>query len=380
MAARKGKARNGPYRRLVVKLGTNILTGGTPHLDMKAMAELVGQVAQLCKEGKEVVVITSGAIAAGRQVLAQIAEGRDIPRRQVLASVGQGRLMHLYDELFGSQGIAVAQALLTKGDLTDRHGYLNARNTLLSLLELGVVPIVNENDVVSVDEIREEIFGDNDSLSAMVANLVDADLLAILTDTEGLYDADPHTHPQARLIRRVDRVDDEVRRWAAGPPGERGSGGMSSKVEAARLAAASGVATVIANGRRPGVLLSLARGEEVGTLFPPTTTRLESRKRWLLSALSRQGRLVVDAGAAKALTTGNRSLLPAGVVAVAGEFDRGEAVAIADEGGRELACGLVSYSSADIQRIKGCRSDEILACLGYEYGEEVVHRNNLVVL
>ena len=375
--SRKGEA--AALNRIVVKLGTNILTGGTPHLNLESMAGLVGQVAQLGRDGKQVVVVSSGAIAVGRQVLGQVGEGRDVPSRQVMASVGQSRLMHLYEELCGFQGIIVAQALLTKGDVTDRHGYLNARNTLLSLLELGVVPIVNENDVVAVDEIKEEVFGDNDSLSAVVANLVDADLLAILSDIEGLYDADPRTHLDARLVRRVEKVDDEVRSWA-GPPGERGRGGMASKVEAARVAAASGVATVIASGKMSGVLVRLARGEVMGTYFQPTASRVESRKRWMLSALSRKGRLVVDAGAAKALTSGNKSLLPAGVASVVGEFDRGEAVAIAEDGAQEVACGIVNYSSEEVQRIKGCRSDQISECLGYEYGEEIVHRNNLVVL
>ncbi len=379
MGAKNQKGEAAAYSRIVVKLGTNILTGGTPYLNLESMAGLVGQVAQLRRDGKQVVVVSSGAIAAGRQALGQVAERRDVPSRQVLASVGQSRLMHLYEEFFGFQGIIVAQALLTKGDVLDRHGYLNARNTLLSLLDMGVVPIVNENDVVAVEEIKDEAFGDNDSLSAVVANLVDADLLAILTDIEGLYDADPRVNPEARLVTRVEKVDKEVMSWAGGA-GERGHGGMASKVEAARLAAASGVPTVVASGRGSGVLLRLARGEAMGTYFEPTATRVESRKRWMLSALSRKGRLLVDAGAAKALTRGNKSLLPAGVASVVGEFDRGEAVAIAEDGGQDVACGIVNYSAEEIQRIKGCRSDQISDCLGYEYGEEIVHRNNLVVL
>ena len=288
--------------------------------------------------------------------------------------------MHAYDQLFGWHGITVAQTLLTRADLSDRHGYLNARNTLLALLELGVVPIVNENDVVAIDEIKEAKFGDNDNLSAMVANLVDADLLVLLGDTPGLFTSDPHHDPDARLIPSVERIDAAIEACAGGTEGERGTGGMATKVQAAKLATASGVAVVIADGRQPNILVRLARGEAVGTFFAPTSTRLESRQRWMLSGLARKGRLTVDRGAARALREQNRSLLSAGVVAVEGGFGRGEVVDIVDASGQRLACGIANYSAEDMARIKGVRSDRIAEVLGYEYGAEIVHRNNLVVL
>ena len=375
----EARGRDG-YRRLVVKLGTNLLTAGTDRLDLEVMAGLVGQVARLHRDGYEVIIVSSGAIAAGRHRLGLTRERKDIPFRQVLASVGQSRLMQAYDQLFGWHGITVAQTLLTRTDLADRHGYLNARNTLLALLELGVVSIVNENDVVAIDEIREAKFGDNDNLSAMVANLVEADLLVLLGDVPGLFTADPARDPSARLIPRVERIDEYVERCAGESEGERGTGGMVTKLEAAKLATASGVAVVIADGREPGALLRLARGEALGTFFAPTASRLESRKRWMLSGLGKKGSIAVDRGAARALLEQNKSLLPAGVVAAEGHFERGDVVDILDPKGERLACGIAGYGAADIERIKGARSERILEILGYEYGSEVVHRNNLVVL
>jgi len=376
-SATEGQVR---YKRIVAKLGTNLLTAGTDRLDLEVMAGLVGQVARLMAQGHQIIIVSSGAIAAGRHRLGLGAHRRDIPFRQVLASVGQSRLMYAYDQLFGSHGVTVAQTLLTKADLSDRHGYLNARNTLLALMELKVVPIVNENDVVAIDEIKEAKFGDNDNLSAMVANLVDADLLALLGDTPGLFTCDPHRDPNARLIPRVERIDADIEACAGGTEGERGTGGMATKIQAAKLATASGVAVAIADGRQPNILARLAQGEAVGTFFSPTSTRLESRQRWMLSGLARKGRLTVDRGAARALREQNRSLLPAGVVAVEGDFGRGEVVDIVDGSGQRLACGIANYSAEDIARIKGARSDRISEILGYEYGAEVVHRNNLAVL
>ena len=370
------------YRRIVVKLGTNVLTAGTERLDLEVMAALVGQMARLHQAGLELIVISSGAIAAGRHKLGLIRESKGVPFRQVLASVGQSRLMQAYDQLFSRHGITVAQTLLTKADLSDRLGYLNARNTLLALLELGVISIVNENDVVAVEELEGTTFGDNDNLSAMVANLVDADLLVLLTDIDGLYTADPHRDASAELICRVDRIDAEIERLAGGPDGigGRGTGGMATKVEAARLATTSGVAVVISSGREPDVLVRLTAGEAIGTFFPACTTKLESRKRWMLSGLACCGSLVVDAGAVTALREHNSSLLPAGITEVEGEFGRGDIVDIFDSRGEKIACGISNYSSRDIAIIKGLHSDKIQELLGYEYGAEVVHRNNLVVL
>jgi len=367
------------YRRIVVKLGTSLLTGGGDRLNQDVMSGLVDQAAQLHKRGRGLLVVSSGAIALGRHRLGLTKRLKGIPFKQVLASVGQTRLMHVYEQLFGQHDITVAQALLTKADLSDRAGYLNARNTLLALLELQVVCIVNENDVVAVDEIQEAKFGDNDNLSAMVANLVDADLLLMLTDTAGLYTADPHHHPDARLIMRVDSIDSEIERLAADTPSSLSTGGMITKIEAARLATASGVTVVIADGREKDVMLRVVAGEAVGTHFLPASSKLESRKRWMLSGLSTRGKLVVDSGAALALEKNKRSLLAAGINQVEGDFQRGDIVNIYDAGGTRLGCGITNYSSDDIAVIRRMHSRRIAALLGYDYGSEVVHRNNLVV-
>ncbi|MCS7276456.1 MAG: glutamate 5-kinase [Dehalococcoidia bacterium] len=367
------------YRRLVAKLGTNVLTAGGDRLDLEVMAALVGQVARLQRMGARVIIVSSGAIAAGRHRLGLGRERRDIPQRQVLAAVGQTDLMNAYQQLFAWHDITVAQTLLTRRDLADRQGYLNARNTLLALLELGVVPIVNENDVVAVEEIEGATIGDNDNLSALVANLVEADLLVLLTDTDGLYTADPYLYPDARPLRRVERIDEQVERLAQDSHGQ-GRGGMITKLQAARLATASGTDVVIAHGRERDVLVRLATGEELGTLFPASVDRLEGRKRWLLAGLSLRGSIVVDEGAARALRSGRASLLPAGVKAVQGQFQRGDVVAVLDERGRRIACGIANYGAREVEAIRGIRSDHIEEVLGYAYGQEIVHRDNLVLL
>jgi glutamate 5-kinase len=369
-----------PYRRIVAKFGTSLLTDGDGHLSQEMLSRLVTQVAQLHEQGLELIIVSSGAIASGRDKLGLTEKIKGIPYKQVLASVGQSHLMHIYEQLFGQYNITVAQALLTKADLSDRAGYLNARNTLLALLELGVICIVNENDVVAVDEIDEAKFGDNDNLSAMVANLIDADLLLLLTDTEGLYTADPNRNPNAQLIPEVKRIDAEIERLAADTSSELSTGGMITKIEAAKLATASGVTVVIANGKEPDIILRLASGETIGTRFLPTTEKLESRKRWMLCGLCIKGKLVVDSGAALALKEQNRSLLAAGIKQVEGEFDRGDMVEIYDTEGTHLGCGLTNYSSRDINIIKGAHSGKITTLLGFDYGPEVVHRNNLAVL
>lgn len=369
-----------PYRRIVVKLGTSLLTGGSDRLNEDIMSSLVAQVAELHKQGLELLVVSSGAIASGRHKLGITKKLKGIPFKQVLASVGQIRLMHVYEQLFSQHNITIAQALLAKTDLSDRAGYLNTRNTLLALLELGVVCIVNENDVVAVDELQDIKFGDNDNLSAMVANLIDADLLLLLTDTAGLYTADPHCHPDACLISQVDRIDSEIERLAADTPSRVSTGGMVTKIEAAKLATASGVRVVIANGNEPDIILRLVAGEAIGTHFLPTSSKLESRRRWMLSGLSTRGKLVVDSGAVLALKKHKRSLLAAGIKQIEGKFQRGDIVNIYDPGGSRLGCGITNYSSSDIEIIKGAHSKRIATLLGYDYGSEVVHRNNLVVL
>ncbi|MFH1647411.1 MAG: glutamate 5-kinase [Chloroflexota bacterium] len=373
-----------PYHRIVVKLGTSLLTNGTDHLDPSVMSNLVSQVAQLHQHGLELLIVSSGAIAAGQSKLGLTREHRrkqrGIPFKQVLASVGQSRLMNVYDQLFSEYGITVAQALLTRADLTDRAGYLNARGTLLALLELRVICIVNENDVISIDEIKEAKFGDNDNLSAMVANLVDADLLMILTDIGGLYSADPFHDPTARLIPEVRKIDAGIKRLGAITRSNLGTGGMVTKIEAAELATSSGVDVIIADGREPDVIVRLASGEAIGTHFLPPAGNLESRQRWMVSGLCTRGKLIVDSGAALALRKQNRSLLAAGISKAEGKFARGDIVAIYDAEGTQLGCGITNYSSSDIGVIKGAHSTKIAGLLSFDYGPEVVHRNNLALL
>jgi glutamate 5-kinase len=302
----------------------------------------------------------------------------------MLAAIGQHRLMQTYDALFGAHDVTVAQTLLTKADLRDRQGYLNARNTLIGLVQHDVLPIVNENDVVAVDEIHvgedNRLFGDNDNLAAMVANLVDAHLMVNLTNTGGLYTTDPRRDPQATLISEVARIDREVEELAGGAGTDQGTGGMRTKIEAAKLATASGIAVVIAPGTEPDVLVRLAAGEPIGTRFQPAAAHRESRQRWILSALTTRAAVQVDAGAAEAIRTRGRSLLAAGVRATHGRFGRGDPVAVLDPNGERIACGLVNYSAPDIEQIKGQHSEQIAGRLGYAYGQEVIHRNNLVVL
>jgi len=369
-----------PYKRIVVKLGTKLVTGGGNFLDTSIISELVRQMAELHRQGVEIIVVSSGAIASGRQKLGLQKKIRGIPYKQVLAAVGQSRLMDTYESIFGQHDITIAQALLTKHDLANRHGYLNARNTLLALMELGVICIVNENDIVSIDEIKEAKFGDNDNLSAMVANLIDADLLIILTDIAGLYDSDPAKNPDAKLVPLVRKIDSTIKKMGAATRSNIATGGMITKIEAARLATSSGIEVVIADGREPDVIIRLAKGEAIGTRFLPVNDALESRKRWMLSGLGTRGKLIVDDGAAQALKEHNRSLLAAGIKEVEGKFNRGDIVAIFDIHGNQLGCGITNYSSNDISIIKGMRSDKIAGLLAVDYGPEVVHRNNFTLM
>lgn len=368
-------------RRLVVKCGTNLLTAGSEQLDRDRMASITAQIAAARDLGCEVILVTSGAIAAGRARLgARASRPQHLTRRQVLAAVGQAQLFWYWDELLAGHGVTAAQALLTRADLTDRQRYLNARNTLLALLDLDVVPIVNENDVVSTEEIQDAAIGDNDNLSAQVANLVDADLLLMLTDTPGLYTADPAQDPDAHLIEHVDHIGRAIEEAAAGQAGQRGTGGMATKVEAARLATQSGAHVVIADGREPDVVPRVARGEALGTHFFPTVDRLESRRRFLLSGLRERGSVTIDDGAVRALVREGKSLLPIGVVAASGNFDRGHVVRVETRGGEHVASGTANYTARDVDRIRGLHSGRIEEVLGYDYGDEVIHRNNLVLV
>jgi len=367
------------YKRIVVKLGTNLLTGGSECLDMEAISRLVKQLAVLHEQGLDLTIVSSGAIAAGRAKLQSKNKLKGIPLRQVLASVGQNGLMSTYEHLFNQHGIVIAQALLSKADLADRAGYLNARNTLLSLLELGVICVVNENDVIAIDELDEECFGDNDNLSAMVANLVDADLLLILTDTAGLYTADPRLNPEAELIAEVERIDDNTMRLATTTTNSLSTGGMVTKIEAARMATTSGIAVIIADGRLADIMTRISDGEGIGTFFYPLTNKMESRKRWMVSGVSNKGQISIDRGAASALRSHKKSLLSSGIKNFGGKFQRGDVVTIIDNKDRIIGCGITNYDSKDIERIMGQHSKRIGEILGHDYGTEVVHRNNLAV-
>jgi len=361
----------------VVKVGTGVLTAGAKGLNRPRLVDLARQIATLLSRGHEVVLVTSGAVLAGRERLRYPHLGSAIPYKQMLAAVGQGRLMHIYEQLFEIYDVPVAQVLLTREDLHDRHRYLNARDTLLALLERRIVPIINENDAVATEEIK---VGDNDNLSALVANLVEAELLILLTDTDGLYTADPRLHPEAQLISEVAQIDAETYRLAGGSRSGLGTGGMFTKVQAADLATRGGTDVIVAAGGVPDVILRLVAGERMGTRFSSVGDRLAGRKRWILADKATEGVLTVDAGAAQAILCGGSSLLAVGITAVEGTFERGATVRIADPQGREIAQGVVNYAAADLAQIKGRHSSEIEATLGYVYASEVVHRDNLVLL
>lgn len=364
-------------RRLVVKVGTSVLTGGESALNRPRMIELARQIAFLVAQGHEVVLVTSGAVQAGRERLGYARPGPDIPLKQMLAAVGQGRLVHMYEQFFEIYDLVAAQVLLTREDLRDRHRYLNARHTLLALLERRIVPIVNENDAVATEEIR---VGDNDNLSALVANLVEAELLLLLTDTPGLYTADPRLSPEAEPIREVPRIDEHTYQLAGGSLSGLGTGGMLTKIQAADLATRGGADVVVASGSEDDVLLRLVAGERLGTFFAAAGDRLAGRKRWILADTAPEGALAVDAGAAAALLHEGKSLLAVGLAGVEGAFERGATVRVMDPHGREIARGVASYSSAELAQIKGYHSAEIEQRLGYAYGAEVIHRDNMVVL
>ncbi len=376
------------YKRIVVKAGTSLLTKGTNNLDFQIINSLVDQIASLQFRGKEMILVSSGAVAAGREAinsLSHIDESnfRSLSERQVLAAVGQGKLMHVYEQSFASHGILVAQALVSRRDVNDRLGYLNLRNTLSALLSSEVVPIINENDVVAVEELAGEVFGDNDNLSALIANLVDADLLLILGTVRGMYTKDPNLHEDAEIVPVVKKVDESIDLLGGPSSDDIGRGGMITKLEAARLATVSGVDVVIASGLEAGAINRVASGENLGTLFESSVSSLESRKRWMLSKLSGGGEdrnIEVDSGAVLALTEGNTSLLPAGVIRSTSEFQRGDVVSVTNLSRDVKAVGITNYSSEDIKRIAGVRSDMIEAILGYHYGDEVIHRDNLVLL
>lgn len=360
----------------MVKLGSNLLADQRGELLYSAMSGLVDQLAELHRSGTEVAVVSSGAVAAARGRFSDLRDRPDLPAKQVLAAIGQVRLMQLYDRCFNDHGIPVAQALLAPGDLGRRRSYLNARSTLLGLLRNRVLPIINENDVVATDELK---FGDNDTLSAVVAGLIDADLLLILTDIAGLFTADPRRDPAATLMREVPKVTARVERLAGGAGSKHGTGGMITKLRAARLATSAGIATVIADGRAEHAIRDAIAGE-IGTRFQAGGDRLDARRRWLRAHVGGKGALVVDDGASRALRFLGSSLLPIGVVDVLGRFEQGDTVEVQDLHGHAVAYGVSNYASPDAHKIMRSHSDCIRATLGYSHGDELIHRDNLVVL
>jgi glutamate 5-kinase len=363
-------------RRIVVKVGTSTLTR-EGKLRPRKFTELARSVSELIDGGREVVLVSSGAIAAGSHRLGWSHTGRSIPQKQAAAAIGQISLVEIYQRRFARYGRQVGQVLLTRAGLHDRERFLNARHTLQELLRLGTVPIVNENDTVATEEIR---FGDNDSLSATLVNLIGADLLIIVTDVDGLYAEPPVPgRPRPALIDIVERITPKIVNAAKGAESRYAQGGMTSKLEAARMAARSGAATVVCNGRNADAIARIVAGESVGTLFLPRE-RMASRKHWLAFTTRTQGVLSIDRGAAQALLTRGRSLLPAGVVGVEGNFGVGDPVLCVDAKGRELARGLSAYNADDVQRIKGLAAKQITRVLGYSNGSEVIHRNDLVIL
>ena len=364
-------------KRIVIKIGSRVLTDDDGALDMAVIGRICTDIALLREQGQQVVVVSSGAIAAGRSELGLTEKPKTIPQKQAAAAIGQTRLMRAYEESLAPHSLKAAQVLLTSEDLSSRQRFLNARATIDTLLGFGIIPIINENDTVVVDEIK---FGDNDNLSALVTNVAESDLLLILTDVEGLYSADPTDNPDAQLIPLVHGITRDLERAAGGSGSSVGTGGMATKVAAAKKAGKNGVPTILIAGKRGGIIAAAMHGEEVGTLFLPSGEGLNRRKHWIAYTLKPVGRVIVDDGAKNVLQKNGKSLLPSGIAAVEGRFERGACVRICSPDGKEFARGLSDYSSAEIARLAGHNSSEIELILGYRYADVIIHRDNLVVL
>lgn len=364
-------------RRIVVKVGSSLVTNDGRGLDEQAIAQWATQLAAMVRSGKEVVMVSSGAVAEGMKRLGWATRPKAQHDLQAAAAVGQMGLVHMYESKLREHGVASAQVLLTHADLADRERYLNARSTLVTLLDLHVVPVINENDTVVTDEIK---FGDNDTLGALVANLIDADVLVILTDQSGMYTADPRRDPSAQFLHVAKAGDPALEAMAGGAGSGIGKGGMITKVLAAKRAATSGASTVIASGRERDVLLRLMRGEAIGTWLMAQTPVAQARKRWMIDHLQLPGAVRIDAGAVSKVVQEGKSLLPIGMTAVVGEFSRGDVIAIQDEAGREVARGLANYASSEARLICRKSSSQLDAVLGYVTEHEMVHRTNLVVV
>lgn len=365
-------------KRVVVKVGSSTITYTNGKRNYFRIDRLARELSDLQNQGKEMILVSSGAVAVGVDRLGLPEKPKTIPGKQACAAVGQGLLMHTYEKFFAEYGQIVAQVLVTRSEMLDRHRYTNARNTFMELINRRVIPIVNENDVVALDELK---IGDNDNLSAMVANIVDADLVIILSDVDGLYTANPQTHPDAKLVDRVEEITPEIEASAGGAGSSVGTGGMCTKIQAAKSATTSGINLVIASGSENDAVSRILNGENIGTLFVSKENRLQFRKRWLAFGAKISGKVVVDDGCEKAIRkSGGCSILPVGIKSVEGDFDAGSTVSVVTEAGYELARGLTHYSSAELQTIKGARSSEIEHLLGHKAYDEVIHRDDLVIL
>ena len=365
-------------KRIVIKVGTSTITYANGKRNFSQIDRLAREISDLQNQGKEMILVTSGAVAVGVDRMGLPGKPKTIPGKQAAAAVGQGVLMHTYEKFFADYGQIVAQVLITKTEAIDRHRYTNTRNTFMELMRQRVIPIVNENDVVALDELK---IGDNDNMSALVAGIVDADLVIILSDVDGLYTANPQTHSAAVIVPEVAEITPEIEASAGGVGSARGTGGMATKIQAAKAATSSGIHLVIASGTEKNAITRVLQGEELGTLFVSRENRLQFRKRWLAFGAKIAGSIVVDDGCAKAIRkAGGCSILPAGVFAVQGEFLPGSTVSVIDKDAHELARGLVHYSSAELEQIKGCNSGEIANILGHKNFDEVIHRDDLVIL
>ena len=365
-------------KRIVVKVGTSTITYANGKRNFSQIDRLARELSDLQNQGKEMILVSSGAVAVGVDRLGLPAKPSTIPGKQACAAVGQGVLMHTYEKLFADYGQIVAQVLITRTEAIGRHRYPNCRNAFMTLLQQGVIPIVNENDVVALDELK---IGDNDNMSALVAGIVDADLVIILSDIDGLYTANPATHPEATLVHTVQEITPEIEASAGGVGSSRGTGGMATKIQAAKAATNSGIQLVIASGTEKNAIPRILQGEEIGTLFVSRENRLQFRKRWLAFGAKIQGSIVVDDGCAKAIRkAGGCSILPAGIYQVVGDFQSGSTISVIDKEGHELARGLVHYTAAELEKIKGCKSSDIEGILGHKNYDEVIHRDDLVIL
>lgn len=364
-------------KKVVIKVGSSILTDSEGNLYPSAFRKIALQVSEIRNRGIKVVIVSSGAIAAGMKKLGLSKRPVDIHVKQAIAASGQTTLMQNYENAFRKYGINVAQILLTHDGLSNRKRFLNARRTIYQLFSMDILPVVNENDTVAVEEI---MFGDNDNLAAFVTSLTEADLLVLLTDIDGIYDKDPRKDPDARFIPQIDKIDQEIEKIARSTTGRTTVGGMATKIQATRTAAAFGVPTIIANGSKKDVLLDIFEGRETGTLINPEKEKMSARKHWIAYTLKTRGEIVIDDGAKEAVTRYGKSVLPTGVIGVKGKFDIGDAIVCLDKEGNILAKGLTSYSSREINKILGAKTSEIESILGYTYGGEILHRDDLAVM